>query len=165
MHIRRAAAKDLSAVADLYDTGRQTMYQQNNTFQWNENYPLLEDAVADYERCGLFVVTEDETSEEIIGCFSLLPGPDEAYVNIAEGAWINSLDYVVIHRVAVKYTGHGIASFIFNWICENYSNVRADTHEANVAMTTTLTHAGFVYCGKVVGHDATPRNAFHFVAL
>ena len=56
MHIRRAAAKDLSAVADLYDTGRQTMYQQNNTFQWNENYPLLEDAVADYERCGLFVV-------------------------------------------------------------------------------------------------------------
>ena len=107
MHIRRAAAKDLCAVADLYDTGRQTMYQQNNTFQWNENYPLLEDAVADYERCGLFVVTEDETSEEIIGCFSLLPGPDEAYVNIAEGAWINSLDYVVIHRVAVKYTGHG----------------------------------------------------------
>lgn len=54
MHIRRAAAKDLSAVVDLYDIGRQTMYQQNNTFQWNENYPLLEDAVADYERCGLF---------------------------------------------------------------------------------------------------------------
>ena len=50
MHIRRAAAKDLCAVADLYDIGRQTMYQQNNTFQWNENYPLLEDAVADYER-------------------------------------------------------------------------------------------------------------------
>ena len=165
MHIRRAAAKDLSAVADLYDTGRQTMYQQNNTFQWNENYPLLEDAVADYERCGLFVVTEDETSEEIIGCFSLLAGPDDAYTNIAEGSWINDFDYVVIHRVAVKYTGSGIASFMFNWICENYSNVRADTHEANVAMTTTLTHAGFVYCGKVVGHDATPRNAFHFVAL
>ena len=33
MHIRRAAAKDLCAVEDLYDTGRQTMYQQNNTFQ------------------------------------------------------------------------------------------------------------------------------------
>ena len=78
MFIRKAAAKDLSAVADLYDIGRQTMYQQNNTFQWNENYPLLEDAVADYERCGLFVVTEDETSEEIIGCFSLLAGPDDA---------------------------------------------------------------------------------------
>ena len=165
MHIRRAAAKDLSAVADLYDTGRQTMYQQNNTFQWNENYPLLEDAVADYERCGLFVVTEENKPEEILGCFSLLPGPDEAYTNITEGAWINDLDYVVIHRVAVKHTSRGIASFIFNWICENYSNVRADTHEANVAMTTTLTHAGFVYCGKVVGHDATPRNAFHFVAL
>ena len=83
MHIRRAAAKDLSAVVDLYDIGRQTMYQQNNTFQWNENYP----------------------------------------------------------------------------------NVRADTYKANVAMTTTLTHAGFVYCGKVVGHDKTPRDAFHFVAL
>ena len=164
MFIRRASAKDLSAVADLYDIGRQTMYQQNNTFQWNENYPLLEDAVADYERCGLFVVTEDETSEEIIGCFSLLPGPDEAYVNIAEGAWINNMDYVVIHRVAVKCTGCGIATFIFNWICKNYTNVRADTHEANVAMTTTLTHAGFVYCGKVVGHDKTPRDAFHFVA-
>ena len=47
MHIRRANSRDLSAVADLYDTGRQTMYQQNNTFQWNKNYPLLEDAVAD----------------------------------------------------------------------------------------------------------------------
>lgn len=164
MNIRRANTIDLKAVADLYDIGRQTMARHNNTFQWTKNYPLLEDAEADLESNGLFVVTEDETSEEIIGCFSLLPGPDEAYVNIAEGAWINSLDYVVIHRVAVKYTGHGIASFIFNWICENYSNVRADTHEANVAMTTTLTHAGFVYCGKVVGHDKTPRDAFHFVA-
>ena len=54
MHIRRAAAKDLCAVADLYDIGRQTMYQQNNTFQWTKNYPLLEDAVADYENRGLF---------------------------------------------------------------------------------------------------------------
>ena len=164
MFIRRAAAKDLSAVADLYDIGRQTMNQQNNTFQWTKNYPLLEDAATDLERNGLFVVTEDRGSEEILGCFSLLPGPDEAYANITKGAWINDLDYVVIHRVAVKYTGRGIASFIFNWICKNYSNVRADTHEANVAMTTTLTHAGFVYCGKVVGHDATPRNAFHFIA-
>ena len=72
MHIRRANSRDLSAVADLYDIGRQTMYRQNNTFQWTKNYPLLEDAVADYERCGLFVVTEDETSEEIIGCFFAL---------------------------------------------------------------------------------------------
>ena len=164
MLIRRANTKDLKAVADLYDIGRQTMARHNNTFQWTKNYPLLEDAEADLESNGLFVVTEGKNSEEIIACFSLLPGPDEAYVNIAEGAWINSLDYVVIHRVAVKYTGHGIASFIFNWICENYSNVRVDTHEANVAMTTTLTHAGFVYCGKVVGHDKTPRDAFHFVA-
>ena len=164
MHIRRANTKDLKAVADLYDIGRQTMARHNNTFQWTKNYPLLEDAEADLESNGLFVVTEDKKSEKILGCFSLLPGPDEAYVNIAGGAWINNLDYVVIHRVAVKYTGRGIATFMFNWICKNYSNVRADTHEANVAMTTTLMHAGFVYCGKVVGHDATPRNAFHFVA-
>lgn len=165
MFIRRAAAKDLNAVADLYDIGRRTMYQQNNTFQWNENYPLLEDAAADLKINGLFVVTKDKESEEILGCFSLLPGPDEAYSNITEGAWINDLDYVDIHRVAVKHVGCGIATFMFNWICENYSNVRADTHEANVAMTTTLSRAGFMYCGKVVGHDATPRNAFHFVAL
>lgn len=165
MYIRKARNEDLNAVANLYDIGRQTMYQQNNTFQWNENYPLLEDAAADLKINGLFVVTKDKESEEILGCFSLLPGPDEAYSNITEGAWINNLDYVVIHRVAVKHVGRGIATFMFNWICENYSNVRADTHEANVAMTTTLTHAGFMYCGKVVGHDATPRNAFHFVAL
>lgn len=165
MRIRRANSKDLGAVADLYDIGRHTMAQHNNTFQWTKNYPLLEDAEADLERNGLFVVVEDKKSEEILGCFSLLPGPDEAYVNITEGSWLNDLDYVVIHRVAVKYTGRGIATFMFNWICKNYSNVRADTHEVNVAMTTTLTHAGFVYCGKVVGHDATPRNAFHFVAL
>lgn len=165
MYIRKARAEDLNAVADLYDIGRQTMYQQNNKFQWNENYPLLEDAAADLETNGLFVVTKDKESEEILGCFSLLPGPDEAYSNITEGAWINNLDYVVIHRVAVKHVGRGIATFMFNWICENYSNVRADTHEANVAMTTMLTHTGFMYCGKVIGHDATPRNAFHFVAL
>lgn len=165
MFVRRAATKDLSAVADLYDIGRKTMYQQNNTFQWNENYPLLEDAAADLKINGLFVVTKDKESEEILGCFSLLPGPDEAYSNITEGTWINDLDYVVIHRVAVKYTGRGIASFMFNWICANYSNVRADTHEVNAAMTKTLIRAGFVNCGKVAGHDATPRNAFHFVAL
>ncbi len=164
MHIRRANATDLKAVANLYDIGRQTMAQHNNMFQWTKNYPLLEDAVADLERNGLFVVTENKVTEEILGCFSLLPGPDEAYVNITGCGWINNLDYVVIHRVAVKYTGRGIATFMFNWICKNYSNVRADTHEANIAMTTTLTHAGFVYCGKVVGHDATPRNAFHYVA-
>ena len=164
MRIRRANTKDLKAVADVYDIGRHTMAQHNNTFQWTKNYPLLEDAEADLERNGLFVVTGDKKSEEILGCFSLLPGPDEAYNNITEGAWINNLDYIVIHRVAVKYTGRGIATFMFNWICENYSNVRADTHEANVAMSTTLTHAGFVYCGKVVGHDKTPRDAFHFVA-
>lgn len=165
MRIRRANSKDLGAVADLYDIGRHTMAQHNNTFQWTKNYPLLEDAEADLERNSLFVVVENNKPEEILGCFSLLPGPDEAYVNITEGAWINDLDYVVIHRVAVTYTGRGIATFMFKWICENYSNVRVDTHEANIAMTTTLTHAGFVYCGKVVGHDATPRNAFHFVAL
>lgn len=163
MHIRKAHAEDFSAVADLYDIGRQTMSQHNNTFQWNKNYPLLEDAVADFERNGLFVVCEDNGSEEILGCFSLLPGPDDAYTNITEGAWINNLNYMVIHRVAVKYTGCGIATFIFKWICKNYSNVRADTHEANIAMTKTLTKAGFVYCGKVIGHDATPRNAFHYV--
>ncbi len=162
MFIRRAAAKDLSAVADLYDIGRQTMYQQNNTFQWNENYPLLEDAVADYERCGLFVVTEDETSEEIIGCFSLLAGPDDAYTNIAEGSWINDFDYVVIHRVAVKYTGRGIATYMFRWICDNYPNVRVDTHEVNTIMQQTLKRAGFIHCGHVLGHDAKPRYAFHF---
>lgn len=164
MHIRRANSKDLGAIANLYDIGRQTMAQHNNTFQWTKNYPLLEDAAADLERNGLFVVCEDNDAEEILGCFSLLPGPDEAYVNITGGDWINNLNYVVIHRVAVKFTGRGIATFMFNWICENYSNVRADTHEANIAMTTTLTHAGFMYCGKVVGHDATPRNAFHFAS-
>jgi len=86
MHIRRANSRDLSAVADLYDIGRQTMYRQNNTFQWTKNYPLLEDAVADYENRGLFVVCKENKPEEILGCFSLLPGPDEAYTNITEGA-------------------------------------------------------------------------------
>ena len=76
MHIRRANSRDLSAVADLYDIGRQTMYRQNNTFQWTKNYPLLEDAVADYENRGLFVVCKENKPEEILGCFSLLPGPD-----------------------------------------------------------------------------------------
>lgn len=164
MRIRKADAKDLSAVAEVYDIGRQTMARHNNMFQWTKDYPLLEDAAADLKRDGLFIVCEDNGPEEILGCFSLLDGPDEAYANITEGAWINDLDYVVVHRVAVKYTGRGIASFMFNWICKNYLNVRADTHEVNTAMTKTLTHAGFVYCGKVIGHDATPRNAFHFVA-
>ena len=80
MHIRRANSKDLGAVADLYDIGRQTMAQHNNTFQWTKNYPLLEDAVADYENRGLFVVCEENKPEEILGCFSLLPGPDERCV-------------------------------------------------------------------------------------
>lgn len=70
--------------------------------------------------------------------------------------WIQTNDYVVIHRVAISsdYQGRGLASYFFSnsisiALSQGYKSVRIDTHRMNTTMQNLLKKFNFIYRGLV----------------
>lgn len=160
LSIRPATRRDVSQIASLFDGAREFMRSTGNESQWPNCYPTEEDARIDTMRGCQFVCLD---GDEIVGCLSFVPGPDTTYLKIEDGDWLNDMPYFVVHRIAAKYQGRGIGSFMMSWACQSADNVRTDTHEKNAPMRGLLESIGFKPCGTVFVEDGTPRIAYHYV--
>ncbi len=157
MLIRKTNLNDVDAVVEIYRHARKFMRETGNPNQWNKVYPAEEDVLSDIARGGGYVCEE---SGEIVAAFFFLKGEDKTYKKIYDGAWKNDEPYAVIHRIAVKYNGRGIAKFCFDECFKMHGNLRIDTHRDNIPMQTALKKSGFEYCGIIYLENGDERIAF-----
>ncbi|MFT8704304.1 N-acetyltransferase [Bifidobacterium aquikefiricola] len=150
-HVRHASKADYQAILSIYAHARDVMKRNGNPTQWGDIYPLDTEVLHDIElHRSMLLVDQDphDRSERILGVFAVCQGPDSTYAHI-DGSWLNDDDYVAMHRVAssglAKHTGRAM----LQWVVREYHNVRADTHQKNVAMQHILTSAGFTRCGII----------------
>ena len=117
LSVRRAAADDLSAVAALY---RDAVGRPGCT--WNEQYPTAEDAAADLEAGGLYLLCR---GGEVIGALSVVPE------NELDGLpfWTSAEKPREIARVVIdrRMAGHGYAAVLLSAVL---SSLRADGCDA-----------------------------------
>ena len=162
MFIRPATVNDLSAADEIYSIARQFMRKNGNPNQWNSIYPNADDVRMGIEKGTSFVCEEDG---EILPTFHFEKDAiDPSYSEIYDGKWLNDLPYAVIHRIAVKYHGRGIADFCVDWCFEQFQNLRIDTHESNIPMQKFLLKKGFLPCGTVYIADIPNRDEAKRVA-
>ena len=158
--IRPATAGDINAVMGIYDAARSFMRSTGNLTQWTGGYPSRAHAERDLSNGWLLVYDEGSGP---LACMSVMPGPDRTYAQIEGEPWLNDDPYWVMHRLACARQGNGIGSAMLAFLCASHGNVRADTHEDNVAMQRALERAGFVRRGTIICDDGTPRVAYHYV--
>ena len=158
MFIRPATYADISDAAKIYDDARSFMRESGNPTQWEGKYPGQNDIEEGIEM-GTSYVCED--SGEVVATFHFEPlADDPTYRKIFDGCWKNDEPYGVIHRIAVKYHGRGIADFCYAECYKICQNLKIDTHKDNIPMQRSLRKNGFEYCGIIYVNDGTPRAAF-----
>lgn len=158
MLIRPAKAEDISFAAEIYDSARAFMKASGNPRQWKGEYPNAFD-VSEGIKEGASYVCED--SGEVVATFYFkMNADDPTYRKIYGGRWLNDAPYAVIHRIAVKHHGRGIADFIYNECFKLFPNIRIDTHEDNAPMQRSLSKNGFRRCGIIYLENGEERVAF-----
>ncbi|MBG9989429.1 GNAT family N-acetyltransferase [Aerococcaceae bacterium DSM 111176] len=167
MRIRKTNLDDISAVLETFDHARKIIRATGNTVQWSGEYPgkidIEEDIQLDHSY--VCVATEEYTGVElgtVLATFALPTTPDPTYTHI-DGAWLNDDEYATVHRIAANGKVKGAGRYCMEWIIDEYSNVRIDTHELNKPMLKLIKHLGFEYCGEIMAKDQTPRLAFQRV--
>ena len=160
MLIRKTTAADVDAAAALYDSARVFMRASGNPNQWNGTYPNADNILADIARGGSYVC---EDGDEIVAVFYFCIGNDPTYDKIYDGEWKCDGEYAVIHRIAVKHHGRGIADFIYARCFDMHPNLRIDTHRDNAPMRRSLSKNGFEYCGIIYLANGDERIAFQKV--
>ena len=160
MLIRNTEAHDIDAVMNIYTEAREFMREAGNGTQWGTSHPARELIETDVVNRDGYVVEDDD---EIIGTFFFKIGEDPTYKVIHGGEWLNDGEYGVIHRIAVKYHGRGIVSFVYNHCFNIINNLRIDTHKNNVPMQRSLEKAGFKYCGIIHIASGDERIAYQKV--
>ncbi len=158
MKIRQATREDVSAGGEIYREAKRYMRESGNPTQWREGgYPSEYDIEKDIED-GTSYVCED--GGEVVGVFHFHVGTERDYEKIYEGSWEGSSPYGVIHRIAVKHRGRGIADFCFSECAKIAGSVRIDTHRDNLPMQKSLARAGFAYRGIVYIKNGEERLAY-----
>ena len=159
MFVRKAIEGDLSSLMSLFDFAKKIMRDSGNTQQWGDAYPSAEIVMRDITS-GVCVVACDEITGEILATMALIPGPDPTYSTIYEGEWCDSGDYYVVHRIAAKKTGGGVAVKLLDYAFSKSPVIRIDTHRDNCIMHHVLQKYGFVYCGVIHLANGAPRDAY-----
>ena len=157
MLIRKATKNDVKEAGAIYDSAREYMRKAGNPYQWNDSYPSSLDVDADIADGSSYVC---EDGGEIVGVFHFHIGTDKTYEKIYEGSWEGEEPYAVIHRIAVKYHGRGIADFCFAECFKLFPNIKIDTHKDNIPMQKSLMKNGFTKKGIVYLENGDERIAF-----
>lgn len=157
MIIRKTVESDVSAAAEIYENARKFMRESGNLHQWDSAYPNADTVREDIADGHGYVCEEDG---EVIAVFYFRKGEDPTYLKIYDGAWLKEGEYAVIHRIAVKYHGRGIADYIFSECFKLWPNLRIDTHRDNVPMQRALEKSGFRPCGVIYLASGDERIAF-----
>jgi len=157
MLIRKATISDVEEAGKIYDLAREYMKAAGNPYQWNDVYPSARDVEEDIKDGSSYVCDD---GGEIVAVFHFHIGSDATYEKIYEGGWEGTEPYGVIHRIAVKHHGRGIADFCFSECFKLFPNLRIDTHKDNIPMQKSLMKNGFVKKGTVYIKNGEERIAF-----
>ena len=160
MIIRRTHPSEVDEVMQIYANARAFMIESGNADQWGSTHPARSLIESDIATERGFVV---EDNGEIVGAFFFNIGIDPTYLRIYDGNWINENEYGVIHRIAVKYHGRGIADFIYQHCFNQVKSLRIDTHEDNLPMQRSLQKNGFLKCGTIYLESGDKRIAYQKV--
>lgn len=158
MEVRKAKQEETAEILAIYAGARDYMRKTGNPTQWTGGYPDEETVRADMAADRLYVLCEDE---ELLGVFALLEDGDPDY-DVIEGAWLNSLPYAAMHRVASAGKRGGVMAACADYVLSRYGDLRIDTHEDNLPMQRALEKYGFVRCGIVHITRAGERIAYHY---
>ena len=152
---RKATLEDLEQAMEAVEDARAFLKEQGNG-QWQDGYPNQNDFINDINNGRLFVVTDINNPNIIVGVCALTYR-EEDYHHLYEGAWLTDLPYMVMHRVAVRkeYRHQGYGKKLFEVFItqakeEGYHSLRIDTHAGNMVMRNLITSFGFAYCGKAI---------------
>ena len=129
---RKSTLADLPVILNLRDQAREIMRSYGNTFQWPDGYP-----------------SDDMFKKDI-----------ELGGSHYDGQWLDEEPYHVIHRIASTPSSHGILDALLNYCESQVSNIRIDTHEANIIMRQGLERHGYQYCGIIYLLDGNARLAY-----
>ena len=157
MFIRKAKLEDTEAILEIYARARDFMRASGNPTQWSGGYPDRAVVLNDIRLDRLHVLCEGDV---LHGVFALLCDGDHDYDKM-DGAWLNSLPYAAMHRVASAGLRSGIVRECVNFCLKIFNDIRIDTHEDNIPMQRALERIGFVRCGKVYITRAGERIAYH----
>jgi len=157
MNIRKATARELTQIMEIYNRAREYMRENGNLEQWNGNYPSAELIADDIEHGNCYLCI---SAGEIYGVFYFSQGEDPTYAYIEDGKWLNNAPYGVIHRIAVAKHQRGVASFCFDYALAQCGNVKIDTHADNIPMQKALEKNGFTKCGIIYLENGDPRIAY-----
>lgn len=146
LKIRPATHSDAALANEIYDLARKYMRESGNPGQWSGEYPGLSDIISDIADGSSYVCTD---GDEIVGVFHFHIGKDKNYDKIYDGEWLGGEVYGVIHRIAVRYHGRGIADFIYSECAALAGDLRIDTHRDNIPMQRSLQKNGFRYAGII----------------
>lgn len=167
--IRLATINDLPFIMEIVNDAKASL-KQLGTKQWNssDGYPTSEIFLKDIEESQLYVF-EDSS---ILGMIACIKGSEPNYQTI-DGQWVsNGIDYLTIHRLAVKkeYYKKGIAKALILYAKElalkmKCSAIRIDTHPLNFPMQNLILSQRFSYCGKIQlpQQEDTLRYAYEFI--
>ena len=157
MTVRNATPQELEAIKEIYENAKLFMRSSGNMHQWTGDYPSRTLILRDIENGNCFVYEE---GGEILGVFCLFEGPDVTYGRIDGGNWLDDSDYYVIHRIAMKAHGKGIAQKCFDYGMSKNNHLRIDTHKDNIPMQRALLKYGFQKCGIIYLESGDERIAF-----
>ncbi|MDD3335590.1 MAG: tRNA (adenosine(37)-N6)-dimethylallyltransferase MiaA [Eubacteriales bacterium] len=159
MIIRKAHPTELDRIMDIMESAKVFMAAHGNPNQWVDGYPQRELVAEDLELGRGYVCVEDG---HIYAYFMLLSGEEPTY-QVIDGAWLNDLPYLTLHRIASSGEKRGMMDEIARWAVRRNPNLRADTYTDNLPMQKAFERNGFVYCGTIWLEDGRPRMAYHRV--
>ena len=157
MILRKATPSDIEAADSIYAEAKRYMKESGNPTQWRADYPSGKDVSLGIATGVSYVCEEDG---EVVATLHFSVGDDPTYAEIYGGAWLDSAPYAVIHRIAVKYHGRGIADFCYRECFKLFPNLKIDTHRDNIPMQKSLMKNGFVKCGIIYLENGEERVAF-----
>ena len=146
MQIRTATLADLDGVNAIYERARRFMRENGNPNQWGETYPYPEFIDSDIKNGRLHLLLDE--NGDIAAVFSLFLDGDPDY-DVINGAWLNDLPYIAIHRIASSGTHKGVFSQILDFCLGFSNNIKIDTHFDNHIMQSILKKHGFIPCGTI----------------
>lgn len=154
--IRKATYNDLENIDKVFDYARSFMRKTGNLEQWSGGYPQREVLENDIKKDQLFVF---DNNGEIEGVFVFFLGNDPTY-NYIEGNWISQKPYGVFHRVANGGKLKGMLKQMLDFVENQTTHLRIDTHKDNVVMQHVLEKNGFTKCGIIYLESGDPRLAY-----
>ncbi len=159
MKLRKTRESDIPQVMAIIDDAKSYLKSQNIN-QWQDGYPDS-DVIRNDIILGRAFVLEDDN--RIVATAMLEIAIDPTYITI-DGAWLNSDEYLVVHRIAVDSSskGKGIAKVFLDEAIKyfNPASIKMDTHKDNLSMQRFLKKYGFKYCGVIHLNNNEPRLAY-----